>query len=773
MACCQLSKHLFPLLDSLQDFQFVSQAEGMKDVGVNIRIRSQAVASLIRDERGLEALRQQLDTRANEMSQTSATTSFGAQSRGAGEMKGFTLEENKRHLAALNAILQRPENRSCADCQSSSMASRPTWASINLGVFICMRCAGIHRGLGVHISKVRSCTLDVWLPDQVAFMGTVGNEVANKFFEAHLKPGTRPHHDSIELERFIRNKYSNKDWAVLGGTWPPPAAASLLPKPVPSSAAVPAHAAVQQPPPQAASGAECLQLPGCSGSGGEVAAAFERAIQQRRTKLGSAEPPTNAPLHLLLPASLIQTQNRRTSTDLMGHHWTGSSSSQQPPPPQQGPAIGELLSLPQDSEGDDDEWGALVGAAGRAAPDASGAAVLSSSHTPSLQVQAIDPTQDVMDFIDAQYTAGRSPMPNVFSMPQGPTTPASGNSSATASRRVSTGGITAHSSMSNLRPSNVITTQEYCPAPLDPARAPAPLPPKPKPHSSYQYRIPASASPAGHASTSTGAPPFQHSQPPGMNMLPQSQSGIDAAFSMTNTPPVSSAVDPFATLAIPAPATSQPLPPAPATTGGARVPASANLGHITPSHSRSHSEMPFTSSLSHTNPATAPWYSYSQSFSGAPYNAQSFAAPSHSTPASSVPPTWVGPAPSHPTPASSAPPAWGGPRQPQHPHPPLPPHASTTSLVRHSSPAPYQQAPPPGGTKLNDSSRQYPLPAHKRGPSPALGAAGGRESTPDVSTSLDQMLKLQLDGLSPEDLTASTVWQPPKSKSAPMSSMRK
>jgi hypothetical protein len=38
--------------------------------------------------------------------------------------------------------------------QGGDACSRPSWASINLGIFICMRCAGIHRGLGVHISKV-------------------------------------------------------------------------------------------------------------------------------------------------------------------------------------------------------------------------------------------------------------------------------------------------------------------------------------------------------------------------------------------------------------------------------------------------------------------------------------------------------------------------------------------------------------------------------------------------------------------------------------------
>lgn len=44
----------------------------------------------------------------------------------------------------------------------------PRWASWNIGVFLCIRCAGIHRNLGVHISKVKSINLDSWTPEQIA-----------------------------------------------------------------------------------------------------------------------------------------------------------------------------------------------------------------------------------------------------------------------------------------------------------------------------------------------------------------------------------------------------------------------------------------------------------------------------------------------------------------------------------------------------------------------------------------------------------------------------
>ena len=78
--------------------------------------------------------------------------------RAAGETKGVTMAENTRQLGALQRLLALPGNRACADCTGGGAAARPTWASINTGAFLCMRCAGIHRGLGVHISQVRCVT---------------------------------------------------------------------------------------------------------------------------------------------------------------------------------------------------------------------------------------------------------------------------------------------------------------------------------------------------------------------------------------------------------------------------------------------------------------------------------------------------------------------------------------------------------------------------------------------------------------------------------------
>lgn len=48
-------------------------------------------------------------------------------------------------------LLRRvPGNSVCCDCGSPE----PDWASLNLGVLLCIECSGIHRKKGVHVSKV-------------------------------------------------------------------------------------------------------------------------------------------------------------------------------------------------------------------------------------------------------------------------------------------------------------------------------------------------------------------------------------------------------------------------------------------------------------------------------------------------------------------------------------------------------------------------------------------------------------------------------------------
>lgn len=120
--------------------------------------------------------------------------------------------------AKVQQLMCLGENRICADCHSKD----PKWASTTLGEFICLTCSGIHRGLGTHITFVRSCTLDEWNVQQVAVMEKVGNTKANAYWEANLPPNfDRPTVDNVPaLERFIQQKYVQKKW-INSNTQPP------------------------------------------------------------------------------------------------------------------------------------------------------------------------------------------------------------------------------------------------------------------------------------------------------------------------------------------------------------------------------------------------------------------------------------------------------------------------------------------------------------------------------------------------------------------------
>ncbi|KAM4614954.1 stromal membrane-associated protein 1 [Polymixia lowei] len=115
---------------------------------------------------------------------------------------------NEQHQAILSKMLREDDNKYCADCE----AKGPRWASWNLGVFICIRCAGIHRNLGVHISRVKSVNLDQWTPEQIQSMVDMGNTQARQLYEAHLPDTFRRPQTDQAVEIFIRDKYERKKY---------------------------------------------------------------------------------------------------------------------------------------------------------------------------------------------------------------------------------------------------------------------------------------------------------------------------------------------------------------------------------------------------------------------------------------------------------------------------------------------------------------------------------------------------------------------------------
>uniref|UniRef100_A0A8C1G1Y4 Arf-GAP with coiled-coil, ANK repeat and PH domain-containing protein n=1 Tax=Cyprinus carpio TaxID=7962 RepID=A0A8C1G1Y4_CYPCA len=119
----------------------------------------------------------------------------------AGSVRLSAGEQESSGREALEEVQAISGNGQCCDCGEPG----PDWASINLGITLCITCSGIHRSLGVHFSKVRSLTLDSWEPELVKLMCELGNTAINKIYEARIDEITikKPHPSSPRYSRCL------------------------------------------------------------------------------------------------------------------------------------------------------------------------------------------------------------------------------------------------------------------------------------------------------------------------------------------------------------------------------------------------------------------------------------------------------------------------------------------------------------------------------------------------------------------------------------------
>lgn len=181
-----VSNLMISSIKTISDTEFHVVSPGVRGVGTGGGVYALQGESAADARDWTNVIKQEIENYLARSLDAPASLGQGSNRVPSAKAAGNVFYENKLHSSSSLSIPSKETlqvlyqaNPYCVDCNRL----RPDWASINLCVMMCIDCAGIHRKLGAHISKVRSLKLDKWSPNLVSLLVKIGNERANEMWE--------------------------------------------------------------------------------------------------------------------------------------------------------------------------------------------------------------------------------------------------------------------------------------------------------------------------------------------------------------------------------------------------------------------------------------------------------------------------------------------------------------------------------------------------------------------------------------------------------------
>lgn len=137
---------------------------------------------------------------------------------------------SSNEVSLIDLVMRQHEsNSTCCDCGDSQTVE---WISINLLCVLCIKCSGVHRSMGSHISKVRSLTLDSFTSPEVLYLlqNNVSNANVNSIYEStnFTESKITPECSDNERSQYILRKYAARMMVNDGNQDPKFALKSLI-----------------------------------------------------------------------------------------------------------------------------------------------------------------------------------------------------------------------------------------------------------------------------------------------------------------------------------------------------------------------------------------------------------------------------------------------------------------------------------------------------------------------------------------------------------------